>query len=114
MVGGVHGVYTPPPPKPGSGPRGEGGGGAAPGGGHGPRCPGPVKDCPGSREKRPCPLSPPVPWGQSRPGVEVVRGWGKGMQPENGGVTSGGCLGEQMGGVSAPVRTSSPAPVPVG
>lgn len=46
-------------------------------GGHGPPCPRPVKDCPGSREKRPCPLSPPVPWGQSNPGGQVAQGWGR-------------------------------------
>lgn len=64
-----------------------------PRGGHGPGCPGPVKDCPGSREKPPCPLSP------LSPGDRATRARG-----EVGLARGRGCSQRERGHVGGDVR----------
>lgn len=75
--------------------------------GHGPRCPDSVKDCPGSREKRPCPPVTSCPLGTERPGGPGDAGTGQGVQPEVGHV-GGVMLGGPKGGLGQSLPLQRP------
>lgn len=73
-------------------------------GGHGPGCPGPVKDCPGSREKPPCPLSP------LSPGDRATRGASWGWDGAEGASGGRGAMFGVRGGARAELAAPSPGP----